>query len=316
MPSRFDKYRVKDGSTPLSESFFNPVFQDLDLRLVTLEEVQMSWEGEVNTLTEYGLTRINEVLAPAFAGVAATMVEVDAWKAGLVDELESWQEAMEDGLPAVEARVAVLEEDLPDKASQADLASTVAKLPIMVQPDVFGNFTISAGAVAGQLAAVAGYGLYRYDPDSTEQGDGETVVSPVSGVGRWYLIAPHWDFVWAYLAGLFDDLQAEVEAAQGAAATAQSTADSKLNASKVLTGSASLDFASIAAGAAATLTITVAGAEVGDRVVLTPPSTLPNGVVPVAYVSGTNTVTVRLNNVTSAPIDPAAMTYLVTVLKP
>ena len=37
MPSRIDRYRMKDGVTPLAARYFNPVWQDIDLRLAELE---------------------------------------------------------------------------------------------------------------------------------------------------------------------------------------------------------------------------------------------------------------------------------------
>lgn len=82
-----------------------------------------------------------------------------------------------------------------------------------------------------------------------------------------------------------------------------------------LRGSASLNFPSIAAGATAELTITVTGAATGDAVALAPPATLEAGVVGFGRVSSANTVTVRLANVTSGAVDPAAATWGVTVLK-
>ena len=61
MPSRFDKYRMRDGVTPLAERYFNPIWQDLDLRLASIEELQVTWEEVVRTVTDFGLVRINEV---------------------------------------------------------------------------------------------------------------------------------------------------------------------------------------------------------------------------------------------------------------
>jgi len=66
MPSRFERYRMRDGATALAERYFNPIWQDLDLRLAGLEELQVSWEAVVRTVTDFGLLRMNEVLAPAF----------------------------------------------------------------------------------------------------------------------------------------------------------------------------------------------------------------------------------------------------------
>lgn len=83
-----------------------------------------------------------------------------------------------------------------------------------------------------------------------------------------------------------------------------------------LSATASLDFPSIAAGAAADLAITVTGAAVGDGVTLGPPVALEAGLV-IAYwgVTAANTVTIRLRNETAAAIDPVAATWRAGVWK-
>ena len=83
---------------------------------------------------------------------------------------------------------------------------------------------------------------------------------------------------------------------------------------KVLSGSASLNFAEIAAAAQASLTITVTGAAVGDEVIMALPAAPAAGLVFNAFVSAADTVTVRASNITAAPVDPAAATYGVIVI--
>jgi hypothetical protein len=78
---------------------------------------------------------------------------------------------------------------------------------------------------------------------------------------------------------------------------------------KVLSGSASLNFGSIGAAAQADLTITIAGAAVGDEVIMALPAAPTAGLIFNAFVSAANTVTVRASNITAAPIDPAAATF-------
>lgn len=102
--------------------------------------------------------------------------------------------------------------------------------------------------------------------------------------------------------------------------TPEELADVAYVKSRTLTATASLDFPSIAAQTATTTsfqtrTITVTGAEVGDAVVLGPPSNIAAGLIWEGYVSATNTVTIRLGNCTAAPIDPASATWRATVLK-
>jgi hypothetical protein len=82
---------------------------------------------------------------------------------------------------------------------------------------------------------------------------------------------------------------------------------------KILTASASLNFPSISAVSQADLTITVTGAAVGDEVAMALPAAPAAGIVFNAFVSATNTVTIRATNVTASPVDPAAATYSVLV---
>jgi hypothetical protein len=83
---------------------------------------------------------------------------------------------------------------------------------------------------------------------------------------------------------------------------------------KVLSGSASLNFGSIATTASADLTITVTGAAVGDEVIMALPAAPAAGIVFNAFVSAANTVTIRATNVTGLSVDPAAATYGVVVI--
>lgn len=82
-----------------------------------------------------------------------------------------------------------------------------------------------------------------------------------------------------------------------------------------ISNTATLDFASIAAGATAELTITVTGAATGDAVSVGPPSTLNAGLQVTGYVSATNTVTVRVYNSTGSAVDPASSTWKATVIR-
>jgi hypothetical protein len=83
---------------------------------------------------------------------------------------------------------------------------------------------------------------------------------------------------------------------------------------KVLSGSASLNYGSIGAAAQADLTITVTGAAVGDEVVMALPAAPAAGLIFNGFVSAANTVTIRASNITANPIDPAAATFGVVVI--
>lgn len=78
---------------------------------------------------------------------------------------------------------------------------------------------------------------------------------------------------------------------------------------KILSATATLDFGSIAAQTTAELTITVTGCVAGDDVSVTPANGIETGLVWCGYVSASDTVTVRLANVTVAAIDPASRSW-------
>lgn len=82
-----------------------------------------------------------------------------------------------------------------------------------------------------------------------------------------------------------------------------------------LSASATLDFASTAAGAITDLTVTVTGAAVGDVVSIGAPS-IPNKGTYFGWVSATNTVTVRYaNNDLTTAKDPSSGTFKIKVFK-
>src|SRR5581483_10006556 len=85
---------------------------------------------------------------------------------------------------------------------------------------------------------------------------------------------------------------------------------------KTLTATATLDFPSTAAQSSSDLTITVTGASVGDVVALgVPNGSMNNNSSFFAWVSASNTVTVRFDNYSTGAIDPASGTFRVSVLR-
>lgn len=87
-----------------------------------------------------------------------------------------------------------------------------------------------------------------------------------------------------------------------------------ISASKTPTGTATIDFASLAADASATDTITVTGAATGDTVILQPQQI--DGVSLYGHVSAADTVTVTAINHSAGAIDPASTSIRATVIKP
>lgn len=84
---------------------------------------------------------------------------------------------------------------------------------------------------------------------------------------------------------------------------------------RVVKAKATLDFPSANAAATQALTVAVPGAALGDAVVLAPPSTLNAGLIPSAFVSAADTVTIRVTNITAVAIDAASATWGVLVFK-
>jgi YD repeat-containing protein len=73
MASRFQRYRMRDGVTPLSARFFNPVFQDMDVRLVALEAFRQVTEEATRDAIDNGLARVNAVLVPMLEAAQASL---------------------------------------------------------------------------------------------------------------------------------------------------------------------------------------------------------------------------------------------------
>lgn len=85
---------------------------------------------------------------------------------------------------------------------------------------------------------------------------------------------------------------------------------------KHLTATAALDFPSTASGATSDLTISLTGAALGDVVTLGGgPASRASGTGFEAWVSATDTVTVRFWNISGSAVDPASATFRVSILK-
>jgi len=82
-----------------------------------------------------------------------------------------------------------------------------------------------------------------------------------------------------------------------------------------LVGSSALTFSAIAQAACSQQTFTVAGASAGDAVAPGWPSTLESGLVGNMFVSSTNTVAVRLCNLSGTSVTPANQVFKATILK-
>ncbi|WP_320055631.1 hypothetical protein [Desulfuromonas thiophila] len=70
MATRFEKYRMKDGETPLAASYFNPLLQDIDLRLQQLEAQQERLDTAIAQLVALGLQRLDATITAGLAPLA------------------------------------------------------------------------------------------------------------------------------------------------------------------------------------------------------------------------------------------------------
>lgn len=82
---------------------------------------------------------------------------------------------------------------------------------------------------------------------------------------------------------------------------------------RVLVGTTTYDFTSIATTATATTNITVTGALTSDLVTLTV-QTPTAGIVYDAYVSAIDTVTIRATNIKTTSVDPVSSLYTVRII--
>jgi hypothetical protein len=82
-----------------------------------------------------------------------------------------------------------------------------------------------------------------------------------------------------------------------------------------MTVAAVIDFTSIGPGACAESTISLPGASAGDSVAPGWPAGMESGLIGTMRVSASNTVAVRVCNLSGTTVDPAAATYRATVVR-
>ena len=82
-----------------------------------------------------------------------------------------------------------------------------------------------------------------------------------------------------------------------------------------LTVAAVLDFTSIPSGACTESTLSLPGASAGDSVAPGWPASLESGLIGMMRISGSNTVAVRVCNLSGTTVDPAAATFRATVVR-
>jgi hypothetical protein len=84
---------------------------------------------------------------------------------------------------------------------------------------------------------------------------------------------------------------------------------------KVLHSSASPTFGSISADAGETQTVTLTGATTSDQLTWAFTEAVPDGIIPQAWISAADTVSIRLYNTTGSPIAGASYGMRLTALR-
>lgn len=259
-------------------------------------------------------TDVDEI-GTGLAGVAERMTATEEAFTELSEGVDAFKEGLDIALGERDEQLA---EVLKDKADLGkDRLIPLGQLPVEhlgkidVVPDGFGAETGQATrrmpTTVHKFIFAPGLGLYMFDKQATDPPDGETCILPEEGDGRWMLVAPGVEWLLALVKTSDPGRLASVESV---VATLMARAELMLGCSATLTWGALAAY-----GGNQALTISAAGAAVGDAVVVTPPIGLASGIVYHGYVSAANVVTVRCTNCTSAAITPAAATWKVIVLK-
>lgn len=87
MATRLPNYQMRDGRTRLGQSYFNPIWADLDNRLDTLERIRLNWQTQVAQLRDLGLQRIDEYIRPVVDEVDALLAQATEETNGLAANL-------------------------------------------------------------------------------------------------------------------------------------------------------------------------------------------------------------------------------------
>lgn len=96
MATKQERYRFRNGVTPLDADTFNARFFDVDARLGGLEQVRIDWEAAVRALNDLGLSRLADLLGQinlqaqaALSGQAAVFDAAEADRADTFSDDEA-----------------------------------------------------------------------------------------------------------------------------------------------------------------------------------------------------------------------------------
>ena len=347
MPARFDAYRMTDGKTPLSARYFNPVWQDLDLRLVELEALRVGWLEAVSQVSNLGLARINELVGAPMATVNEAIATLQQSLAELPDvvlagELDTALQAEAQARTLLAQQITALQQAIedvsggdpfPPMAGQAGkFLTTDGETRTWGTPTVPPVTGLQRGtaqprqllgiSAAGAVVGLAPLELLAY----ADRAQLRTLTSGsaiVRGLGL---------FTWEAGSTEPDDDETCFAAAGGAWVLTAAGPDAvralwlaEISAlqsaltrhlAKFLRAGFAMSATSLAANAEVTFTVALDGASSGDSVVVTPVATLASAVSCVGVVTAAGTVTVSVRNASSSTATLTPGTWQVLVIKP
>ena len=347
MPARFDAYRMTDGKTPLSARYFNPVWQDLDLRLVELEALRVGWLEAVSQVSNLGLARINELVGAPMTTVNEAIATLQQSLAELPDvvlagDLDTALQAEAQARALLAQQIAALQQAIedvsggdpfPPMAGQAGkFLTTDGETRTWGTPTVPPVTGLQRGtaqprqllgiSAAGAVVGVAPLELLAY----ADRAQLRTLTSGsaiVRGLGL---------FTWEAGSTEPDDDETCFAAAGGAWVLTAAGPDAvralwlaEISAlqsaltrhlAKFLRAGFAMSATSLAANAEVTFAVALEGASSGDSVVVTPVATLASAVSCVGVVTAAGTVTVSVRNASASTVTLTPGTWQVLVIKP
>ncbi|MDE1943470.1 MAG: hypothetical protein KGI47_10075 [Betaproteobacteria bacterium] len=164
----------------------------------------------------------------------------------------------------------------------------------------------------GAQAVVDGIGLFIFSTSSTATDDDETAFAATGGV--WLLEGASWDAAFAYWLPDYWDNLARIEDLESGATVPPPVSTLQTFQAKFLESTFSMTITSLASAASSSFTATVAGANLGDTVIVTPGNYIGPYVTFSAWVSAANTVTVELYNPSATSATLTASTWAIRVI--
>ena len=347
MPARFDAYRMTDGKTPLSARYFNPVWQDLDLRLVELEALRVGWLEAVSQVSNLGLARINELVGAPMTTVNEAIATLQQSLAELPDvvlagDLDTALQAEAQARALLAQQIAALQQAIEDVSGGDPFPAMAGQAGKFLTTDgetrTWGTPTVPPVtglqrgtaqprqllgiSAAGAVVGLAPLELLSYE-DRAQLRTLTSGSAIVRGLGL---------FTWEAGSTEPDDDETCFAAAGGAWVLTAAGPDAvralwlaEISAlqsaltrhlAKFLRAGFAMSATSLAANAEVTFTVALDGASSGDSVVVTPVATLASAVSCVGVVKAAGTVTVSVRNASASNVTLTPGTWQVLVIKP